>query len=122
MKPTYANFSVDPPQLANAEVTTHSCRFDRNHLALGAGSAVGFAFHVDGEERIAEVTVKVRALVSKNGPGPGFAPLTVLVNGEPVTSRLTIPGGGDLPQTCVFAVPGRWLLPGSNQVEIRNGV
>jgi hypothetical protein len=122
MKPTYANFSVDPPQLANAEVATHSCRFDRNHLALGAGGSVGFAFHVDGEEEIAEVTLKVRALVSKSGPGPGFAPLTVLVNGEPVTSRLTIPGGGDLPQTCVFAVPGRWLLPGSNQVEIRNGV
>jgi hypothetical protein len=122
MEPTYVNFSVDPPQTANAEVADHSCHFHRNHLALGAGKAVGFAFQLDGEERIEELTLKVTALVSKNGPRPGHAPMTVLVNGEPVTSRLTVPGGGDLPQTCVFAVPGRWLLPGGNRVEIRNGV
>ncbi|MBE1537655.1 hypothetical protein [Actinomadura algeriensis] len=56
--------------------------------------------------------LKVTALVSKMGPSPGYAPMSILVNGEPLVSHLTIPGGGDLPQTCVFAVPGRWLRTG----------
>lgn len=122
MEPTYANFSVQPAQLANAEVSIQGCHFGGNHLKVGAGGAVEFTFSVDGGEEVLEATLKVTALVSKNGPRPGYAPLTILVNGEPVASRLTIPGGGDLPQTCVFAVPGRWVLPGRNRVEIRSGV
>ncbi|WP_371652164.1 DUF6924 domain-containing protein [Streptomyces mirabilis] len=67
-----------------------------------------------------EVTLKVRALVSKSGPVPGHAPLDILVNGQSVISRFRIPGGGDLPQLMTFAVPGEWLRSGSNTLEVRS--
>jgi hypothetical protein len=122
MEPTYADFAVQPAQLANAEVKYDGCVFGGNHLKLNAGGAVEVTFVVEAGEEIVEATLKVTALVSKMGPAPGYAPLTILVNGEPVATHLTIPGGGDLPQTCVFAVPGRWLRPGANRLRIQSGV
>lgn len=122
MQPTYADFSSDPARLANCEVKYRGCHFGGNHLKLDAGGSVRFAFTVEEGEEILEATLKVTALVSKMGPSPGHAPMSILVNGEPLVAHLTIPGGGDLPQTCVFAVPGRWLRPGRNRVQVRSGV
>ncbi|WP_051300016.1 hypothetical protein [Actinomadura rifamycini] len=122
MQPTFADFSSDPALLANGEAEYRGCVFGGSHLKLEAGGSVGFVFAVEEGEEILEATLKVTALVSKMGPSPGYAPLSILVNGEPLVAQMTIPGGGDLPQTCVFAVPGRWLRPGRNQVQVRSGV
>ncbi|GAA4895578.1 hypothetical protein [Streptomonospora salina] len=130
MEPTFADFSVDEPHLGNAAVQYRRCTFRQNHLALDAGGDVALSFTADADADedddgcadIGEVTLKVTALVSKAGPSPGHAPMTVLVNGEPITSHLTVPGGGDLPQTCVFAVPGRWLRRSTNRLEVRSSL
>lgn len=139
MEPTFADFSVDEPRLGNADVQYRRCTFEHNHLALGAGGGVELSFRADaddldedtpggdadedgGHADIGEVTLQVTALVSKAGRSPGHAPMTVLVNGEPVASHLTVPGGGDLPQTCVFAVPGRWLRRCTNRLDVRSSI
>lgn len=120
MKATFADFSVIPPRLSNAAVRYEACHAAGSHLAMGAGGSVTLDFEVKEREEIAEATLKVTALVSKLGPSMGFAPMGVLVNGEVVADRLTIPGGGDLPQDNVLAVPGRLLTPGTNTLEIRS--
>ncbi|OOC52840.1 MULTISPECIES: hypothetical protein [Nocardiopsis] len=119
MEPTYADLSVEPARLGNATVRYGNGRFGGDHLKLDAGGSVEFAFETD--EDVVEAVLRVTALVSKSGRSPGYAPMTVLVNGEPVASRMTVPGGGDLPQDCDFAVPGRWLRRGRNQVTVRSG-
>lgn len=120
MEPTYADLTTSPARVANAHVDRENARFGGSNMSLDAGGSVGLTFYLD--EQIVEAVLRVTALVSKNGSSPGYAPLTVLVNGEPVASRLTIPGGGDLPQSLDFAVPGRWLrTDGPNVVTVRSG-
>lgn len=120
MEPTYADLTAAPARVANAHVDRENARFSRGKMTLDAGGSVNLTFYLD--QRIVEGVLRVTALVSKNGGSPGYAPLTVLVNGEPVASRLTIPGGGDLPQSLDFAVPGRWLrTDGPNVVTVRSG-
>lgn len=120
MEPTYADLTTDPARVANAQVDRENARFGASNMRLDAGGSVDLTFHLD--EQIVEGVLRVTALVSKNGGSPGYAPLTVLVNGEPVASRLTIPGGGDLPQNLDFAVPGEWLrTDGPNVVTVRSG-
>ncbi|AOS65506.1 hypothetical protein [Actinoalloteichus hymeniacidonis] len=120
MKPTYADFAFRPPILGNAVVHTSEASAAGSHLAVGAGGSVTLDFTLSKGEEIAEATLKVRALVAKsNRRTPGSAPVDVLVNGELVTERLAIPGGGDLPQDNVLAVPGALLVPGENTLEIR---
>lgn len=120
MEATFADFSVSPPLCGNAAVRTDGAGFGGDHLLLGAGGCAALDFTVDGDETIVEVTLKVTALTSKLGPSPGFAPLDMAVNGKVLVDALTIPGGGDLPQTIAFAVPGEWLRPGSNTVTMRS--
>ncbi|GAA3625644.1 hypothetical protein GCM10022223_48520 [Kineosporia mesophila] len=86
---------------------------------IGAGGHVRLLFAGDRQDD--ELTLKIRALVSKLGAQTGFAPLTVLVNGQVVADRLRIPGGGDLPQTMTFSVPGFCLVGEANILEIRSG-
>ncbi|GAA2551418.1 MULTISPECIES: alpha-1,2-mannosidase [Streptomyces] len=120
MKPTFADFSVDPNRLSNAEVTRHRCRFSGSHLALDAGGSVTVDFEVEDPRDIPQATLTVTALVSKLGSSPGHAPIDVLLQGEALAEGLTVPGGGDLPQDNVFAVPGRLLKQGTNTLEIRS--
>ena len=120
MEPTYADLTASPARVANAHVDRENARFSGGKVTLNAGGSVELTFYLD--EQIVEGVLRVTALVSKNGGSPGYAPLTVLVNGEPVASRLTIPGGGDLPQDLDFAVPGQWLrTDGPNVVTVRSG-
>ncbi|MFG2511783.1 discoidin domain-containing protein [Streptomyces sp. NPDC048584] len=117
---TYADFSVEPSRLANADVRFHGARFAGSHVALSAGGSVALEFEVADPEDVPQVTLTVTALVSKLGSDLGYAPMSVLVQGETVAEDLTVPGGGDLPQDNVFAVPGRLLKPGTNTLEIRS--
>ncbi|WP_371100304.1 discoidin domain-containing protein [Streptomyces sp. PU_AKi4] len=119
-EPTYADFSVDPTRLANADVRYQRARFAGSHVALSAGGSVTLDFEVEDPEDVPQVTLTVTALVSKLGSDLGYAPMDVLVQGEVVAEDLTVPGGGDLPQDNVFAVPGRLLKPGTNTLEIRS--
>lgn len=120
VKPTFADFSVDPNRLSNAEVTRHRCRFSGSHLALDAGGSVTVDFEVEDPRDIPQATLTVTALVSELGSSPGHAPIDVLLQGEALAEGLTVPGGGDLPQDNVFAVPGRLLKQGTNTLEIRS--
>ncbi|MGW9557301.1 hypothetical protein ACWGSK_22640 [Nocardiopsis sp. NPDC055551] len=120
MEPTYADLTASPARVANAHVDRENARFGGSRIELDSGGSVDLTFYLD--KVIVEGVLRVTALVSKNGGSPGHAPLTVLVNGEPVASRLTIPGGGDLPQDLDFAVPGGWLrTDGPNVVTVRSG-
>ena len=120
MEPTYADLTASPARVANAHVDRENARFGGSRIELDSGGSVDLTFYLD--KVIVEGVLRVTALVSKNGGSPGYAPLTVLVNGEPVASRLTIPGGGDLPQDLDFAVPGGWLrTDGPNVVTVRSG-
>ncbi|WP_052433438.1 hypothetical protein [Streptacidiphilus carbonis] len=120
MEPTFADFSVAPPLLGNAEVRTGGCHFGGDHLTLGADGSAGLDFEVDPDEEITEATLKVTALTSKLGRSPGFAPMDIVVNGRTLVDALTIPGGGDLPQTLAYAVPGKLLHPGTNTVTVHS--
>ncbi|SIO85026.1 hypothetical protein [Nocardiopsis sp. JB363] len=120
MEPTYADLTASPARVANAHVDRENARFGGSRIELDSGGSVDLTFYLD--RAIVEGVLRVTALVSKSGGSPGYAPLTVLVNGEPVASRLTIPGGGDLPQSLDFAVPGGWLrTDGPNVVTVRSG-
>ncbi|MEU9355117.1 discoidin domain-containing protein [Streptomyces griseoloalbus] len=117
---TYADFSVDPARLANADARYHGARFAGSHLALSAGGTVTLDFEVEDTEDVPQATLSITALVSKLGSSVGYAPMDVLIQGETLVSDLTVPGGGDLPHDNVFAVPGHLLKPGSNALEIRS--
>lgn len=117
---TYADFSVDPARLANADARYHGARFAGSHLALSAGGTVTLDFEVEDTEDVPQATLSITALVSKLGASVGYAPMDVLIQGETLVSDLTVPGGGDLPHDNVFAVPGHLLKPGTNTLEIRS--
>jgi len=119
LTPTFADFSASPPRTANAVVRGQGSSPAKDHWKLTAGGTVAVDFEVGAQTD--EVTLKVCALVSKLGPEPGYAPLDVVLNGREVVSRWRIPGGGDLPQTMVFAVPADWLRAGTNTLELRSG-
>ncbi|MGW0781401.1 alpha-1,2-mannosidase [Streptomyces sp. NPDC002913] len=119
MLATFADFSAVPARVSNCATRYEQCRAASSHLVMGAGASAALDFEVDGAETIVEATLHVTALVSKLGRSPGYAPVDLVVNGKVLVSGLTVPGGGDLPQDNVFAVPGRFLLPGTNTLEIR---
>lgn len=119
MKATFADFSVTPARLSNATARHHRSRFAGSHLALDAGGSVEVDFEVEDPGAIPEATLTLTGLVSKLGSSLGHAPIDVLLQGETLAEDLTVPGGGDLPQDNVFAVPGRLLEPGTNTLEIR---
>ncbi|MGW0791569.1 alpha-1,2-mannosidase [Streptomyces sp. NPDC002911] len=120
MQPTFADFSVTPARVSNCGTTYEACHTASSHLAMSAGARVALDFEVDAGEEIGEATLNVTALVSKLGRSPGYAPVDLLVNQHVLVRGLTVPGGGDLPQDNVFAVPGRLLRPGTNTLEIRS--
>lgn len=117
---TYADFSVDPALSSNAVVGHRGARFGGSHVALGAGGAVTLDFEVEDPQDVPQATLTVTALVSKLGSELGYAPMDVLLQGEVLAEGLIVPGGGDLPQDNVLAVPGRLLKPGTNTLEIRS--
>ncbi|MGW0871895.1 discoidin domain-containing protein [Streptomyces sp. NPDC002740] len=119
MQATFADFSVDPARLSNAVVGQDRAEFGGSHLTLNAGGTVTLDFEVADPEDIPEATLTVTALVSRLGSAPGHAPIDVLLQGEALAENLTVPGGGDLPQDNVFAVPAALLKPGTNTLEIR---
>ncbi|MFF4343078.1 hypothetical protein ACFY00_24505 [Kitasatospora sp. NPDC001540] len=121
MQPVFVDFSTAVPRTGNAVVTAERADFARDHLALDAGATVTVEFHVPPEGVTDELTVKIRALVSKLGPRPGFAPLHVAVNSRAIVGDHRIPGGGDLPQQLVLAVPADLLVPGAtNTLTLRS--
>jgi hypothetical protein len=120
MEATFADFSISPPLCGNAEARTAGGGFGGDHVSLGAGGSATLDFAVQRDETIIEATLKVTALTSKLGRSPGFAPMDIEVNGKVLVEALTIPGGGDLPGTMAFAVPGELLRPGTNTLTVRS--
>lgn len=121
MQPVFVDFSTAVPRTGNAVVTAERARFARDHFALDAGATVTVEFHVPPEGVTDELTVKIRALVSKLGSRPGFAPLDIAVNAKAIVGDQRIPGGGDLPQEFVLAVPADLLVPGAaNTLTLRS--
>ena len=70
---------------------------------------------------VREACVTLVALASMLAGGPGYAPLTVRLNGRPLADGLRIPNGGGLPQRLVFAVPAEELVAGRNTMRIESG-
>ncbi|MFE9421983.1 hypothetical protein ACFYNO_03355 [Kitasatospora sp. NPDC006697] len=121
MQPVFVDFSTAVPRTGNAVVAAERAYFAGDHFALDCGATVAIEFEVPEQGVEDELTVKIRALVSKLGPRPGFAPLEVAVNSEVIVSDYRIPGGGDLPQQIVFAVPADLLVPGeTNTLTLRS--
>lgn len=110
MQPTYADFTGEPTLLSpNATLETDRCVRRGNRMSVNAGGSLTLAFRDDQDPVQPEATVTLRALVAKHGRDIGYAPVSVYVNGEAVIRDWTVPGGGDLPQDNVFAVPGGCL-------------
>jgi hypothetical protein len=118
LQPVFVDFSATPPRTANAVVHASRAHDAGDHWAVGAGGSVRLVFHA--EARSDELTLKIRALVSKSGRSVGHAPLDVLVNDGCVIAGFRIPGGGDLPQTMAFVVPADLLRTGKNVLELRS--
>ncbi|WP_199439781.1 hypothetical protein [Umezawaea beigongshangensis] len=118
LQPAFADFSATPPRTANASVHASRAHAAGDHWTVGAGGSVRLVF--DAGAPSDELTLKIRALVSKSGPSVGRAPLDVLVNDEHVIAGFRIPGGGDLPQTMAFVVPADLLRTGQNVLELRS--
>ncbi|RKN32343.1 DM9 repeat-containing protein [Micromonospora musae] len=122
MEPTYADFGTEPPRIGNVTITG----LDRSsaagdHLAIGAGGSVELTFDVPDPAVVREACVALRALASMLSRAPGYAPLTVRLNGRPLADRLRIPNGGGLPQRLAFAVPAEELVAGWNTLRIESG-
>ncbi|WP_052434382.1 hypothetical protein [Streptacidiphilus melanogenes] len=120
MHPVFVDFSTAAPRTCNAAIESEGARFARDHFALGPGATMTISFEVPQEGVKDELTVKIRALVSKLGSRPGHAPLGLAVNATVVVGDHRIPGGGDLPQEITFAVPADLLKPGrTNTLTLR---
>ncbi|MFE0528851.1 DM9 repeat-containing protein [Micromonospora parva] len=123
MDPTYADFGTEPPRVGNVTITgVDRSSAAGDHLAIGAGGSVELEFDVPDPAVVGEACVAVRALASMLSRAPGYAPLTVRLNGRPLANRLRIPNGGGLPQRLVFAVPAEELTAGRNTLRIESGV
>ncbi|MFC8298616.1 DM9 repeat-containing protein [Micromonospora orduensis] len=123
MDPTYADFGSEPPRVGNVTITgVDRSSAAGDHLAIGAGGSVELEFDVPDPGVVREACVALRALASMLSGAPGYAPLTVRLNGRPLADRLRIPNGGGLPQRLVFAVPAEELTAGRNTLRIESGV
>jgi len=116
MEPTYVDFSRSPAGTGNATVKIERGSARSGKLELDNGGTLRVVFTVPDGERHDQATLTVTGLVSTIGRAPGHAPLYVTLNDSPVIDRWTIPGGGDLPTPCAFAVPGDLLRPGANEL------
>ena len=116
LNPVFADFSAEPPRTQNATVRMNGAWDAGDHCVINAGGRVRVEFPGDPQED--ELTLKLRALVSKLGSSVGHAPLTIEVNGQVVTDGLRVPGGGDLPQMLTFSVPGSWLRSEGNDLTL----
>lgn len=122
MRPVFVDFSAEEPRAGNARVSAERAFFGGDHLGLDAGATVTVRFEVPPEGVTDELTLKVRALVSRLGSRPGFAPLDVSVNSAKLLAEFRIPGGGDLPQEVTVAVPAELVTPGGeNTLVISSG-
>ncbi|MEU4419098.1 hypothetical protein AB0F81_00585 [Actinoplanes sp. NPDC024001] len=122
MEPTHADFGSEPPRTGNVTITDVERSWAAGgHLAIGAGGSVEFVFDVPDPVVVREACVALRALASMLLREPGYAPLTVSLNGKPLADRLRIPNGGGLPQRLVFAVPAEDLVAGQNTLRIASG-
>jgi hypothetical protein len=118
LRPTFADFSGAEVRTANASVGASGAWDAGDHWVIDAGGTLRVRF--PAEPQSDELTLTIRGLVSKSGPAVGYAPLDILVNDRALISGLRTPGGGDLPQTMPFAVPGDWLVSGVNTLELRS--
>ncbi|MEE6261028.1 DM9 repeat-containing protein [Plantactinospora sonchi] len=122
MPPTYADFGTEPPRIGNVTVTgVDRASAAGDHLAIGAGGSVELRFDVPDPAVVREACVAIVALASMLSQAPGYAPLTVRLNGRALADRLRIPNGGGLPQRLVFAVPAEELVTGWNTLRIESG-
>lgn len=119
MRATYADFKADPPTTGNSTVQVRGCRPADGHLAVGTGGEVALDFVPDEGETPQQLTLTVTALVSPLGKSVGHAPMEVTVNGRVVVAEFTVPGGA-APRETAFAVPGAWLVPGTNTLHVRS--
>jgi hypothetical protein len=119
LHPVFADFSADPPHTQNATVRMDGAWDAGDHCVINAGGRVRVEFPGGPQED--ELTLKLRALVSRLGSQVGHAPLTIEVNGQVLTDGLRIPGGGDLPQMLTFSVPGSWLREEGNVLTVASG-
>ncbi|MGC4846068.1 DM9 repeat-containing protein [Micromonospora sp. DT15] len=123
MNPTYADFGTEPPRVGNVTITgVDRSSAAGDHLAIDAGGSVELEFDVPDPAVVGEACVAIRALASMLSRAPGYAPLTVFLNGRPLANRLRIPNGGGLPQRLVFAVLAEELTAGRNTLRIESGV
>jgi lectin domain-containing protein/SMI1/KNR4 family protein SUKH-1 len=118
MEPIYADFSVDPARFGGAAVRRDGCSTAPSHLEVDAGGWVELHFEADGPQETAQAAVTVTALVSKRGPLLGHAPVDMMINGILLVEGHVIPGG-DLPVDTAVAVPGEYLVAGTNVLRIQ---
>jgi OAA-family lectin sugar binding domain len=127
LSPVFVDFSAASPSASGTGVVhsdgvvVRACGAAARpgYRSIGAGGWVEVDFQ--GAPQQDELTLKIVALVSRDGERVGCAPLDVRLNGHPVASGLRVPGGGDLPQTLCWSVRGDWLKREGNVLTVRSG-
>jgi hypothetical protein len=122
MEPTYADFGSEPPRAGNVTITgVERSSPAGDHLVMSAGGSVELEFDVPDPAVVREACIAVVALASMLGRQPGYAPLTIYLNGSALADRVRIPNGGGLPQRLAFAAPAEALVAGRNTLRIESG-
>jgi hypothetical protein len=114
-----ANFRVTPPQTNDLTVTRNDGAFQNDHFRYGNGQQASVGFDLGAGPLPPRLWVRLAGLVSRNGDQPGYAPITITVNGQVVVADFTVPGSGFGATEAAFPVPVQALRNGMNSYTIQ---
>lgn len=114
-----ANLQVSPVALdPGLTLVSNSGSLSGDHSVFWGGGVFSVSFTLtDANARNDEVRVRVFGLVSQ-APGGGFAPISVMFNGQALVIDFTMPGGGWTPNWVEFLIPAEMCVAGTNTVAL----
>jgi serine/threonine protein kinase len=123
--PAVANFAVSPSTIRDMTLVTDETSFEGDRSALGTGQRVVINFFIPGsaepgqsKEVKKQISIFIRALVTRSGDNEGYAPIDLYSNGQPIVQNFTFPGNGFQPNQTSFQIPPGQLMYGKNEVKL----
>jgi serine/threonine protein kinase len=116
-----ADFSVQPVRVRDLVLVQNGAIPQNGFSVVGQGGQVVVDYTLTGNYSLTGphkpiLTVIMRGLVSRNGNDAGYAPISLLCNGQFIVQNFTLPGGGFNPETSSFQVPFGFLTRGRNRI------
>jgi len=112
-----ADFTVSPTTSKNITLVRNDSTFRDNHSFLDRNGQVVADFNLQASMKTVKVTI--RGLVSRLEPSKGYAPISLLYNGQQFLQDFNQPGGGFDPNDTTFQVPPRLLTPGTSKLTLQ---